>query len=209
MLNPLEEQALYELSSRLNVELYMVGVDRQMFLPEQESAPASVSTVKGALAEWVMACLENPEGIPWWTHTHPKMSAFFSATDVIGAHELFSAIKRPIFAFVLGQDNNRHEVIIDTDWLKKNPKPVPVKVVGWSWKNDWRWSPRKDYQKECIWDHQTSCWIPPYPRLSAIVGDEDMPLFDPLNDDLMGNLYALRDGFGEAAFLEAVLKMIR
>lgn len=123
MMTAEQESRLYLLSETLDVEIYVVGVGDKTFVPAQSSAPVSTSTKDGALSEWVIACLDGPEEVPWWTHTHPAMDAFFSVTDVRGAHNLWEAIRRPIQATVLGHKQARHSETIDAEWVSENPKP--------------------------------------------------------------------------------------
>src|SRR5437899_319987 len=93
-LNSLEEVALYDLSDHLGVEIYVLGVGEDMFLPRQQSAPCAVHTEKGATAEWMEAAITRQTDNLWWTHTHPSMGAFFSQTDVSEAHALWEKIGR-------------------------------------------------------------------------------------------------------------------
>lgn len=121
------EERLYGLSSRLDVEIYILGVGKSLFVPEQRSGAAHVETRDTGIARWIMACADQPEEWPWWYHTHPGMGAFFSITDVGGAHILYEAIGRSLYARVLGK-GKAYDVMIDEPWLAKNPKPAPVVI---------------------------------------------------------------------------------
>ena len=114
------EGILYNLSVRLNTEIYVVGVGPHVFLPHQSGSAGFVETRHTGVAEWVMACLDNPQKLPWWTHTHPRMRAFVSFTDVEGAHALWSAVLKPFRLAVLGEDS-RHEEIVDKAWIAQHP----------------------------------------------------------------------------------------
>jgi hypothetical protein len=149
------EVALYTLSDRLSVEIYVLGVGEESFLPKQRSMPSNVWTVPNApeMAEWMEAAITRPTDRLWWTHTHPGMGAFFSSIDVDGAHELFDMVRRPIEATVLGQNEARHEELIDEDWLKKHPKVVRYQQPYSPW-ND---------RSNMRWNNQTKTWEPDFP----------------------------------------------
>lgn len=191
MLNNLEEAAIYELSDTLGVEVYIVGVGDQVFIPKQQSSPAHVATREGGLAEWMMACLDNPDEIPWWLHTHPGMPAFFSLTDEDGARELWEAIRKPFFAFVLGENGERHEELIDEAWIAAHPRRAVVPLK-------WITSP---YQKG-LHDVLPDLWGE-WPEGLAQPGLSQPTSADSTLDDIAYLVY--RDGWD--AVLEAVAQL--
>jgi len=78
-----------------------------------------------------MRSIDNKREMPWWTHTHPDMDAFFSEEDVRGAHVMWELIARPFKAIVLG-NQNRLELLINQKWLRANPRPPdrPAPVIS-------------------------------------------------------------------------------
>ena len=136
-MNSIEEATLYDLSDHLGVEIYVLGVGEDMFLPRQQSAPCTVHTEKGATAEWMEAAITRPADNLWWTHTHPSMGAFFSQQDVSGAHALWEMVCRPIHATVLGKDAAKHEETIDETWIAQHPAlpPLPEHTYNTRWDN--------------------------------------------------------------------------
>lgn len=139
---PMEEE-IYELSDRLGVEIYLLGVGDRIFLPHQQATPFSTETIPQdtIMVEWVVEALERTDQEVWWLHTHPGMPAFFSKRDVLGAHNLWDAVGRPFRAVVLGAEGQRYEVIIDEDWVEKNPLvTTPLRNPQWDkvfWEPEW------------------------------------------------------------------------
>ena len=125
------EDVLYALSERLGVEVYLVGVGDRVFLPRQLGTIASVATDGQTMAQWVIACIEHPDEMPWWMHTHPGATAWFSPTDEEGARRLYEAVRRPIRAIVLGK-NSRHEELITARWVARHKETA----FGYSWHDE-------------------------------------------------------------------------
>src|SRR3990172_5771056 len=153
MLSPNEEALLYTLSVRLGVEIYMVGVGERAFLPKQYAGPGSVTTAPTGLSEWHWECAERPDETPWWIHTHPEMNAFFSDRDVCGAHVLWDTIRRPIYATVLGLENQREEVLIDQWWIDQHPL-YKYMIPSWVYEINDVWRDALERKREERWERR-------------------------------------------------------
>jgi len=88
----------------------------------------------------MQAAIDRQSESLWWVHTHPGMGAFFSDTDVGGAHDLWDMVYRPISAVVLGKDATKYEAIIDSNWIEKNLKPKPIQPL---WDSSGYWNNRQ------------------------------------------------------------------